>query len=94
MTDYYEQCFEFGSLTKKYEGFTGKKWNYSGNNDTQYLKNNFPMVSLEGNTALMDQMVDVRNWCQDQFGDRWIYDWNDFYFHTQEDANWFALRWS
>jgi hypothetical protein len=36
----------------------------------------------------------VRDWCQEHFGDNWIYDWNDFYFHNQHDAIWFALRWS
>ena len=91
---YYDTHFDFSSMTKKYEGFTGKKWNYSGNNDTNYLKKNFPMVSLEGNQKLMDQMHEIRDWCQKEFDDRWIYDWNDFYFHNQRDANWFAMRWS
>lgn len=90
---YYDTCFEFGSMTEKYRGFTGKSWNYSGGNDTSYLKS-FPMVSLDGNPKLANEMYTVRDWCQKEFGDRWIYEWNDFYFHTQRDANWFALRWS
>lgn len=91
---YYDTCFEFGSMTKKFRGFTGKAWNYSGGNDMNAIKDNFPMVSLEGNQKRMDDMHEVRNWCQKEFGDRWIYDWNDFYFHNQRDANWFALRWA
>jgi hypothetical protein len=85
--------FDFGSMTDKYENFTGKKWNYSGNNDTNYLRKNFPMVSLEGNKKLMNEMHLVRDWCQEQFGDYWIYDWNDFYFKNKDDAVLFALRW-
>ena len=92
---YYDTCFVYGSMTDKYKGFTGKSWNYSGNNDISYIKDNFPMVSLEGNQKLVDDMHHtIRDWCQVQFGDRWIYEWNDYYFHTQRDANWFALRWS
>ena len=84
--------FDFGSMTTKYQHFTGKKWNYSGNNDINYLKR-FPMVSLEGNSQLLDTMHIVRDWCQDQFGDEWIYNWSDFYFINKEDAVFFALRW-
>jgi hypothetical protein len=86
--------FEYASMTKKYEGFTGVKWNDGGNNYTQYIKKHFPKVDLEHSNALKDnEMHIVRDWCETQFGDRWIYDWNDFYFHTQRDADWFALRW-
>ena len=86
--------FEYYSMADKYEGFTGKKWDINGGNDPQYIKENFPMVSLAGNRELMDQMHVVRDWCQNEFGNRWIYDWDDFFFHNQRDANWFALRWS
>lgn len=92
---YYEYPkFDYGSMTDKYKGFTGKEWNYSGGNDTSYLKS-FPMVSLEGSSKLVGDMHHtIRDWCQKEFGDRWIYEWNDYYFHNQRDANWFALRWS
>jgi hypothetical protein len=90
---YYDTCFDYGSMTKKYQVFTGKNCNYSGNNDINFIKENFPMVSLEGNQKLADQMYEVRNWCQEQFGNNWIYEWNDFYFINNEDAMLFTLRW-
>ena len=81
--------FEYASIAKKMEGFGATM------SQASYVRRNFPMVSLENSNALKDnEMHIVRDWCETQFGDRWIYDWNDFYFHTQEDANWFALRWS
>jgi hypothetical protein len=86
--------FDYGSMAKKYEGFTGRKWNFAGGNIASDIKKNFPMVSLEGKTGIENEMDEVRDWCQEHFGDRWIYDWNDFYFHTQKDAAWFSLRWT
>lgn len=85
--------FDMNSLTKKYERFTGKNWNDYGNNDINYLKNHANMVSLEYNSELLDSMHIVRDWCQEHFGDDWIYNWNDFYFIRKEDAAYFALKW-
>jgi hypothetical protein len=88
--------FKFDSMITKYESFTGKEWSEWGQNNFTYIRKNFPMVSLEGKAkaGLEDSMHEVRDWCQEHFGDNWIYDWNDFYFIRAEDASLFALRWS
>jgi hypothetical protein len=85
--------FVFESMSEKYKRFTGKEWNLRGGNDNNYIKNNFPMVSLEGNEELLYEMHTVRDWCQEHFGDNWIYDWNDFYFVHKKDAMFFSLKW-
>ena len=86
--------FNFDSMTLKYERFTGRKWKHGSiDNDMTPIRKNFPVVSLEGKRELENNMHTVRDWCQEQFGDDWIYDWNDFYFVRQQDAVMFALRW-
>ncbi len=37
---------------------------------------------------------EVHNWCEQQFGSNFASDANCFYFNTEEDRNWFILRWS
>jgi hypothetical protein len=86
--------FDFNSMAVKYERFTGNKWKPGSiDNAITPIRKNFPVVSLEGKRELEHSMHMVRDWCQEQFGDDWIYDWNDFYFVRQQDAVMFALRW-
>lgn len=86
--------FHFESMDDKYKVFTGKEWIADGQNDGTYIRKSFPTVSLEYNTKLLDDMHLVRDWCEEHFGNNWIYDWNDFYFINEKDATFFALRWS
>ena len=43
-----------------------------------------------GNYTLL---VNMCGWCEERFGDNWLYDWNDFYFKYEKDAVLFALKW-
>lgn len=36
---------------------------------------------------------DIRDWCEEQFGDNWIYNYNEYYFKYEHDATLFALKW-
>ena len=35
----------------------------------------------------------ILKWCEDQFGERWHYYNNTFYFETSEDLTLFVMRW-
>ena len=83
--------FCYASLTVKFQNLTGENWNLIGNNDISKIRK-LPKVSLS-ETRLQEIHI-VRDWCQERFGDNWIYEWDDFYFKHEKDAAWFALRWS
>ena len=38
-------------------------------------------------------LEEVRGWCQEQFGNNWIWTFKDFYFKNPEDATVFKLKW-
>lgn len=82
--------FDFSSMPRKYATLTGKLWNYSGGNDMKELAKVTTTVSCTAHAELSQ----VRNWCQDNFGDNWIYNWCDFYFKYEADALMFKLKWS
>lgn len=83
--------FIFDSMADKFENLAGHKWTFNEYNDVSYLRK-YPKVSLE--KAHINDMHFVRDWCEEHFGDNWIYEWNDFYFKYEKDAVLFALRWA
>jgi hypothetical protein len=86
--------FDLETMPKKWAQFTNEPWK-TGNNDINLIKDNFPRVSLEfGGRKFTDELHLVRDWCQERFGDNWIYFWKDFYFIHEKDAVLFTLRWS
>lgn len=94
--------FKFHTMHEKYKGFMailGVDWDNKlqvgctgGLIDIRLIRDNFPMVTLN-DRYLSGSKMDVKDWCQQHFGDRWIYDYSNYYFHNQKDANWFRLRW-
>jgi len=83
--------FDFGSMPTKFLNLTGRTWNYSGNNDINGLARLTTEVVV--NIPIADvAFLSIRDWCQDNFGDDWIYNWNEFYFKHKEDALLFRLR--
>jgi hypothetical protein len=61
----------------------------------EHIRKTCTSVSLEHHQNLhSDHLSEVRDWCQDQFGDNWCYDWATFYFKHAEDAVIFSLKWS
>ena len=83
--------FQYSSMYKKYETVTGQEWKWS--NDTLGVLRTLPKVSLADNYFVTGEMDKVRDWCEERFGDNWLYDWNDFYFKYEKDAVLFALKW-
>lgn len=39
------------------------------------------------------EMDDIRDWCEDNFGDNWTYSFTEFFFKYPEDAQLFTMRW-
>ena len=54
---------------------------------TQYIKQNFP-------SALCHSMNhEVMSWCERNFGNNWIWNWDTVYFKHEKDKVFFLLRW-
>jgi hypothetical protein len=87
--------FDFSSMPAKYATLTGKNWDYKGNNNFSEaeMAKHSTRVILFTPVGQAQTLHPVRDWCQDQFGDNWIYNWDTFYFKHPEDATLFALRW-
>ncbi len=83
--------FKFNSMQDKIYLLTGKRWG-GGFNAIRAVKENCHKVTLDESIGL--NLVDVRDWCQHNFSDNWIYQWNDFYFKYHKDATLFSLRWA
>ena len=79
--------FHYDSMEKKYRNFAGIEFNYS--HSQMHLVQHYPNVVIKGNVGTNE----VRNWCEEMFGDDWIYNYNTFYFKREEDATLFALKW-
>jgi len=83
--------FSYGTMPKKYETLTGKPA-YKGYFDLVSIRDKCACITV-GDSWSADIGVEMLNWCEDHFGDNWIYEWNRFYFKNPEDATMFALRW-
>ena len=83
--------FSYGTMAKKYENFVGKPAQ-DDYYDIGVIRQNFTCVTL-GDSQNSDIRIAVLNWCEDHFGDDWIYGWNRFYFKNPADATMFRLRW-
>ena len=88
--------FKYETMMRKYNGFVSLLPDYKHTNtvDMNLIRDNFPKVTVRWQLARDVERTDIKDWCQEQFDDRWTYDYDDFYFHNQKDANWFALKWS
>lgn len=87
--------FDYQSMDRKYEVLTG---NQISDMPGSYRYNfseirKLPCVRLSQIDAGSLKLNDVRDWCEENFGDNWIYEWDKFYFKNPKDATVFALRW-
>lgn len=57
---------------------------------TAYVKKNFPNWQYNG-VAPFD---DVAVWCEEHFGNDWIWNFETIYFKREADKTLFALKWS
>lgn len=82
--------FNFTSMYEKYEQITGKPFDHRSN-VIKDIREKCVKISLEGKNL---DMPIIRDWCQEKFGNNWIYAWDQFFFLRPEDATLFSLRWS
>ena len=82
----------FYTLDQKILNFTYDcKIPYTGTwEKIKYIKENFPSWQYNG-VASFD---DVLEWCEEQLGNDFVWNFETIYFKTQEDKMMFALRWS
>ena len=89
--------FDVNSLPRKVKQLAGEAWSAEESwldisaNCTSVRKNTVPVI-LPQSSALND-IVQVRDWCEDMFGDSWAYEYSTFYFANEKAAMLFTLRW-
>jgi hypothetical protein len=76
--------FEYSSMKDKFFSMTGNLYNSVGGFDKARIN---PVECRTGDPK------EIRNWCEEQFGNNWIYEWDTYYFKYEADALLFALRW-
>lgn len=85
--------FEYHTLSTKFENLTGHQL-VEGTvfyNITDML-DLFPHVELP-KPERFSKKVEILNWCETQFGNNWIHNFDTYYFKNEEDATLFALKW-
>lgn len=86
--------FEYHTLSTKFENLTGHR--LGGGTVFYYIPNKldiFPHVELP-KPKHFHKKAEILNWCETQFGNNWIHNFDTYYFKNEEDATLFALRWA
>jgi hypothetical protein len=83
--------FDYKSMRRKYYSLTGIDATSDMMISERILDRKSTMVVLSRKDI---NEFEVRDWCEEHFGDDWIYSWFTFYFKYEKDATLFALRWS
>ena len=81
----------FNTLDSKLLNFIRGRCRYTGAEDAkQYIKKEFPSWQYNGVAPFEELLV----WCEQHFGDDWIWNFEIIYFKHQRDLAFFLLRWS
>lgn len=84
--------FDPKSMPRKFERMSGVPSTLYRVNNRQLIRDRNTAVTLSLDRSLSD-LGPIRDWCDDNFGDDWIYEWATFYFVNEKDAMLFALKW-
>lgn len=57
---------------------------------TTFIKKTFPSWQYNGSASFQDIMM----WCEEHFGNDWIWNFETIYFKYEKDKLFFLLRWS
>lgn len=57
-----------------------------------YIKKNFPSWYYDDSNVT--PFEEVLLWCEERFGNDWVWSWNTIYFKREQDRTLFLLRWS
>ena len=81
----------FDTLDSKLLNFIRGRCRYVGSEEAkQYIKKEFPSWQYNG-AAPFEELLD---WCEQHFGDDWIWEWETIYFKHEKDLVFFKLRWA
>lgn len=61
---------------------------YSAN----YIRKNYPSYTI--GKCEFAHLEEVLFWCEENFGNNWIWNWTTIYFKYEQDKSFFMLRWS
>ena len=75
------------SWVRKYELLTGKEFSGMVVIDKRKYLNSYTQIKVNNAS---DEMLD---WCEETFGDNWIWNFSTFYFKYPKDAMFFRLKW-
>lgn len=78
----------FYTLPDKLENFAGVR--RDSDLAQRYIRNNFPGWQYTG-TAKFDNIL---IWCEQHFGNDFVWDWETIYFKTEAVKTAFLLRWA
>lgn len=56
----------------------------------QFVKKTFPSWQYTGAAPFEEIAV----WCEEHFGNNWIWNWETIYFKTEQERTMFVLRWA
>lgn len=80
------------SLTEKLRTFVSDThYLYTNMQDAQHIvKQHFPSWQYNGAAPFSDVML----WCEEHFGNNWIWNWETIYFKREKDLVFFKLKWT
>ena len=55
-----------------------------------FVRKTFPSWQYTGEVPFSEVMV----WCEEHFGNNWIWEWETIYFKHEKDLVFFKLKWS
>lgn len=89
--------FDYDTMPAKIEKFICRPWNPMMSITGHDLVNKYYAIEVDiGRRVSYDNVnpEEVRDWCETQFGDNWLYKWDVYFFKYKQDATLFALKWS
>jgi hypothetical protein len=85
--------FDYDTMRRKYANLVGFEVADDLFVSEKILAQKSTSVALDMASLNFKSQDVVRDWCEEYFGDNWIYSWNTFYFKFEKDATLFAMRW-
>lgn len=97
MTMNYTRTDQLDQLEQLNKTLNKKILNFAGNNSSdkleinkQYIRKNFPSWQYNG----VIPFTEILLWCEEQFENNWIWNWETIYFKYEKDKLFFMMRWS
>lgn len=81
----------YSTLTDKLMNFIHEEHRYVGSFEaTDFIKKTYSCWHYTGMTSFQE----IMKWCEQHFGNNWIWNYETIYFKHEKDRTLFALRWS